>query len=496
MIIIGILCIVIAILVLPFAWRGKVVARGQFCRKCRFDLAGSPMDSIDDKCSECGRVIHTQTSRRTSLRQSSRAGLILSVVILLFGITSAGIGISGNSAAIYAQMPDGIIVRLTVIGSDDALDDLVLRLSRTTPLSNAHWGQLVTSGLAHQAQTTSPWDPRWGEVLYTATVDGHLSEHQLKQYVLNGFTHSVRIRDRVHQGDQGVGYKLSSMQERLSGLTGGSTGYNLRIAVNQSGVVGRTPKYKDMGGGVSHLIEIKARSGTQNWTQSLSSRIQSAWLNRPMFNVEPGSVVEVYVDYEVQMTRKSDDSTVFEHYYRAEQAITVLSKTTPIVQTITPSPEQLAECGHSLSPINLINQLPETVPSYGIYVMAAHLSLEMLSEPFAFRAYFVIDTEEIEFGTMNGIVDPTVTSIHVIHWQVNQANQEAAQRTIGRIHANGRVDIVLRADAIAAIDNPDIQQVLGLTLRFDDVPVESIVSDSNLWTVRRDSKVAATCQSD
>ena len=50
MLAIGLTLLVAAIILLLLALRGRTIARGRFCRKCRFDLAGLTAPAA---CPEC-----------------------------------------------------------------------------------------------------------------------------------------------------------------------------------------------------------------------------------------------------------------------------------------------------------------------------------------------------------------------------------------------------------------------------------------------------------
>jgi hypothetical protein len=494
MILLGIAFLVLGLLLFPLAYRGRISARGQFCRKCTFDLAGSPIEDEGNKCPECGEPIHTQTSRRTSLRRSSGTGLIAAVVLLLAGLSGIGFGITGNSAAVYATMPDAVIVRLSTFGSDGALDDLVLRLTRTPPLSPVHWDSLVERALAHQADSATTWDPRWGEVLYQAAVNGQMSDDQLKQYALNGITNIARIRDRAQQGADGLGYKIISLPSRTHGITGGKTGYQMAVAVKQTGIVEQAPLNQIFGGTTKFSYEIEIANHAASWSRSMGGRIQTE-ISRPMFDADPGTELTAFIEYEIKMTRISDDSTVFIESTRIEQAVTVLDRDTPVVGFIKLPPARLLTCEHSVSPINLVNPIPEAAPSYGMTVLVCHLYLVGLIEPVAFRASFVFEDEEVEFGTMSAQGTPAKTNVQMLIWRVSQEERAAAQHTITRLLEQGRVDIILRPDPSIAIDNPDIQQIMGLTLRFKDVPINTVLSESAVWNVQRGVSIDASCKS-
>ncbi len=209
MIIIGIVLLSVGLLVSLLAFRGRVVARGQFCRKCRFDLVGLDIDSPQAKCPECGSETHQDSARRPLLRKRSRVGLGVALIIMLAGGAGIWAGAAGKTGSIITAMPDPIVLWLTDWGVDEALDELVVRTSKVpNTMSAKSWDDAIEQGLAFQADTAMVWDVRWGEVLLIAMLERRLAGDALYKFVESSLIAEFETRQIIRDEDQMVYYRL------------------------------------------------------------------------------------------------------------------------------------------------------------------------------------------------------------------------------------------------------------------------------------------------
>ncbi|MGV6814741.1 MAG: hypothetical protein ACWA5W_07025, partial [Phycisphaerales bacterium] len=112
MIVFGIILGAVGFILLIIALRGRVTHRGQFCKNCKFDLAGLKLESADAKCPECGSGIHDESARRSQLRRVSRIGVVISAIVLLVGTSGVIAGATGKTGSIIAAMPDPVVLWL------------------------------------------------------------------------------------------------------------------------------------------------------------------------------------------------------------------------------------------------------------------------------------------------------------------------------------------------------------------------------------------------
>jgi len=302
MIIFSIVLVVLGFVIFLLAMRGRVVARGAFCKKCRFDLAGLDLESALAKCPECGRGVGDRADRRVVLRRKSRWGLGLASILLLGGVGTLGFWASGNASVILKPMPDWAVVGLTEMGMDAALDELVVRVSRVpNPMSGSQISKAIEAGLAHQADVVAAFDPRWGEVLYVACVERYMSGEQLKQYMLLGVSSDVLIRDRVHRGANKVDVLMKITPARMNALTGGYTGYSVSRKWIADGVVDQRARKWSSTFGPLALVSATKPGGW--WTNSAPTPIVPTG---GALNGKVGSKLMVYTEYELVLSAASD----------------------------------------------------------------------------------------------------------------------------------------------------------------------------------------------
>ncbi len=198
--------LVAASLLLTWAIRGRVTARGRFCRKCRFDLAGLPSP---ETCPECGRDLTQPKAAKPTLRRVRRLPLAGAVVLLLLGASLTTIFATNNTARIWAAMPDRVILALHALGIDAAFTEIAAnRLSGPAALPDSAWPSLITAALAHQADADTPWDPRHGEVLQHSFTASRLTPDQITAYFTHGTESSVDFPAAIRHGAPEIGVRI------------------------------------------------------------------------------------------------------------------------------------------------------------------------------------------------------------------------------------------------------------------------------------------------
>lgn len=215
---IGLTLLALGVFAFLLALRGRVVARGRFCRRCRFDLAGLTDPAA---CPECGRDLARPGATRPSLRRASRAGVAAAALLTLIGAGVSGIAATNNTARVMAALPDGAVMFLADLGVDAALTDLAEnRLMRTKPLADAHWDTLIDRALALQADASQPWDPRYGEVLAVALGSGRLTEDQVVRMLTSHTQSTIEIPDSIRHGATDMVIRMTTTEpDRLAALT-------------------------------------------------------------------------------------------------------------------------------------------------------------------------------------------------------------------------------------------------------------------------------------
>ncbi len=499
MFILGLALITIALILLPSAWRGRIVGRGQFCRKCKFDLTGSPIDTQGNKCPECGQPIHTQSSRRTTLRRSSRFGLIASLVLLLAGISSMIIGISGNTAIIYARLPDTAIVHLSTLNSEGALDELVNRITRTPPLSDAHWNILIDHGLKIQTDPLAPWNPILGEVLADAWITNRLTDEQVNQYLDHALDIQFLMRDRLVRGSTEIKLLARITPAKIHSLNGTETGHALKIGIVSSSI-GTEPSrhYRPDGKPlwISHTgISVPGSNGHWSYTSAVDIRPIA-----PKLMAQPGTEVPITINLELALESSSFSSTenpegTIRHYksMTINRFVRIIEEGTPLVDMLTDSlsVQHLKE-HYTISAVRVLDEPHPDRESWTPILGFSIMTSDGFPEPLAFGVFIRIadgtENREVQIAKIiheqksgKGIHATTAT------WNADPDDPEASSQAadmLALIKTVGRVDVILRPDPTIAESNPTIDHILDTTLIFRDVSVELVDTYGQIWMTR------------
>lgn len=484
MIIFGIVWVVLGFVIFLLAMRGRVAARGQFCKKCKFDLAGLDLDPTNAKCPECGSEIHQESARQGVLRRQSKLGLVSATILILSGIGTLGFWASGNASVILKPMPNWAVVGLTDIGMDAALDELVVRVSMVpNPLSASQMNSVIESGLAHQADLAIGFDPGWGEVLFVSCVNGQMSDEQLKQYMLNGVSAEVLIRDRVHWGARKIDALIKISPTRMSTLNGGYTGYSVTAKWVAGGVVNTPARKWSPPMLLSAIVRAPRPRGWWETSAPLSIIPTGGALNG-----EIGSKLPVYTEYDLVLSANSekmstilgapfherDDELVLGRF-RAEHEVEIIDPNEPIVPVVR-NPELARRSREAIGilPIRLLKTVPEPDGDQRTSVFSMSTQANTLPQNIALRAYIRFDDgEEIEFGQWVTLASGG-HSLSGIQWSVANSNAQEhakAQAVVDKMFKQGQVDVIFRTDAAFAEFTPEIDQVIDLAIVFEDVPI-------------------------
>lgn len=465
----------LASMLFVLAWRGRVVARGRFCKKCKFDLAGLDLGSADARCPECGRVVHDASARRVLLRRPSRVGIGITAGLVVLSVGLIWFGVSGKGGMLLGVLPDSTVFWLNDLGVDEAHDEIVVRVSRVDePMEDVFLSRAIEGALAHQADLEQVWDPRWGEVLAQMFGNPVMTDEQMLQYLRNGMEVEIEIRDRVHAGDQRVDTKVSAQSNgRISAMTLNNTGYYLFIKPVKGGVVdGPVHEYrKNDGLGINFTLHRRG-GPTLPWNGTIP--VGSG------FEVEPGTLVPVYIEYELRLSELGAVAS-----YRGEQSVLILAPDEPIVPLFD-DPVLAGEVCRaiSVSTVRVIQEVYDVDPMRGHSVLAIRTQFEPMGVSTAFDVFLRFnDGEEVSIG---GLIhhDPDLQRRGgIMTWPGDIFTQQVRAPTIPiveRLKAEGQVDVLMRPNPRLADDIPGIERVLNASLEFLDVPVEIVVKEFDL----------------
>jgi len=412
--------------------------------------------------------------------------LIIASILFLAGWAGVWAGTTGKTGSMIAAMPDPIVHRLTDLGVDEALDELVVRVSKVpSTMSKASWNRAIEQGLAFQADMTLAWDPRWGEVLFQGLVQSQMSDDQLEWYFVNAHEIKLTVRDRVHSGADGFGYMLEWDFDRSKMLTGGTTPYQLLDHVTAYGVKGEEPLWTS---------EPNIRARYALWLgpygSGQTSMRTSTWKMQDYFAKDPGSTVDVYLDYSITLVPVGDTEPVFEHTVRKGFVVHIVENDEPIVRTKRNEEAALLIMeSMQIAPIRIMKQLEEPAKAYFYRnILRMMLESQVPFYPYSLQVFLLIDGQEIRAGNISGSSTGDAYRANV-SWAVKPWDTEGLE-TARRVHRNlietKSAKIIIRTNAALVENIPGIEEVLGVDFMFENVPIEIVETSRELNTPIRD----------
>lgn len=475
MLILALCIIALGFVLLGWSIRGRVAGRGRFCAHCRFDLAGLEFGAGPTPCPECGRSIGAAGTIRTIRRQRRSKMLLVAVVIIVAGSAIIAVPITGNTGAIIARMPDRVVLYTAQRGSIPALDELIARLAGPRTLPEWVWSDAIEAALEYQADTTTVWEPRWGEVITLAWSTQRMSDEQKGRFARNGIRIKVWIRDRLQAGERSVGLWVDFTGDRASGINMYKTPYDLRHAIVVTGGTHDQERWSLPGGAATSSSFIIPANGPTG-TSGLGSGVQVSKSIAEL--LRPGDALEVFVELQSTLVSTSDASEIPTEPIRFTQRVTVVGPDEPIVEVVKDpmSAKQLLE-GTSISPIL---GLRADAPDRQAYDDAGGFALNFTQRPRAIAGTLSLrhhlGGELFEATTLNVVATPKLTgqgiwnfmSGHSISIDPNDHERNALYQRVTR---DGVVDVIFRTDPQAASLNPKIAQIVDVDMVFRGVPV-------------------------
>lgn len=210
--------VLLAVALIVWGVRGKVVRVGPTCRRCTFDLSGLPTPLA--RCPECGSDLTKPHQVRPNLRRVRVVPLVVvgtAVIAALIAIVT-GLPVFLVSPATQAKLPNAMLVGETYMPAQlarPALAELAARIqAKSIPRDTAE--RLVQRGLAVQAAPQVPWWFEWGDIVVAGRRAGWVSDADWVRYFRQGFRIEVDYASRIFVGSTLPLYMLLS-GERLGG---------------------------------------------------------------------------------------------------------------------------------------------------------------------------------------------------------------------------------------------------------------------------------------
>ena len=480
MLIVSIVLTLIALVFLAVGLRGRIAARGRFCGACRFDLQGIELPPEGTPCPECGRPVGPKRTIRPIRREKRRGVIVVASVLFIIGAGLTTLHVTGNTASMFAVMPDRVVLAASERGFDEAIDELIVRLGASEQPPKWVWEGAVRAGLAHQLDTNQEWNPRWGEVISLAIQNNKLTKDQLAAFVRNGSGVKMWLRERIRVGDSYVSYWCQQSMSRMTAQTRFDTGFMLSISNSSSGVTFESQEHQNeqTRGGMMGTSFIIPRVGSFGTSATGSGVTIPAEVRDQL---EAGDTFELWMDVQLTLTSRTDDTTIEAEPIRFTQTVTVVGADEPIVRVVDdpPAAKRTRE-NMSIEPIVLRNV--QNAGSSG-RLEFARTSIQFTAKPRAISGTLYLRRhtrgELFEAATVTSLAQPVDMTQNPVP-QIRHSNQITIQidmndweriEAFERVTSDGVVDVIFRTDPAIAESNAKISEVVDLDLMFVGVPV-------------------------
>ena len=491
MIALSILCLVLSVLIILVGMRGRVSARGVYCRACRFDLSGIAHDQSNAKCPECGRLLSFGKAPRRVTRRRMRSVIVIGILGFLITGGYLAILLSGSAGKVYRVMPNGVVLNASIWGSDDALDVLMERIGKDDQsIDEPAWDRLIEHALIRLDAIEIDWNPHWGEVLYVAACTDRLNVDELQKYIEQISTLSLSVKGRMLGGADSVAVTLDLRSHRASASTGGQLPYRYLLKIKQSGIEGwvkeENTRYSNgYTGGLPLNMSTPPAGG---W--SSTSVVADVEMTRNGELLEIDETARMIVETSLEVVPRDGDAedALFSIDQRFTADIRVFDPGVELVGRISPSEpiDTLAE-RITLHPFK-VRPPDEWDPQAGSpnSMISYHIELQDTPHPIAYTIYFLCaNGDELQ---LDEVVAPPSSGSHGLGRSAkpdaDDPEQAARIRRIAEeMLKQGKATLILRVTPELANDVAGIDEVLDLDILVRDVGVEPSSGDSiSIWS--------------
>ena len=183
--------------------RGRRADDHRLCRRCGFDLTGTPAAAV---CNECGADLTRPRAIKVGHRVRRRLPLAIGLALLVPCVLVAALAgyVAARGVDVQAYKPAWLLSRELRSGDaptrDAAVAELAGRLKADELSADAAAG-VVEWALAMQADRDREWKPLWGGLIESARTNAKASDAQWQRFARGAFTPMLRVRDGIRQGD-------------------------------------------------------------------------------------------------------------------------------------------------------------------------------------------------------------------------------------------------------------------------------------------------------
>lgn len=469
MLIVSIAVVCCALIVIFLASRGRVVQRGVFCRRCRFDLAGIDLEPSEARCPECGSAVYQHEARRITQRRAARGWLAVGVLLLLLGASGMYISLFVTSGTLYQYLPSQIVLSIAERGTNEAIDEAIKRWSTPGELTPEQQERLIQHALEVQADHEQTWDPRWGELLRYTIESKMLSDEQLIAFAINGYTHQAVLPDEIRQGEDEIAYTMKTSGDRVMSTWGGVMPYQHGAWITSWGVEDESPIGEFSSPQRVRPMVLQGPEPSDDWVRS-KFRGASAFSDSPA-----GSEVLIYVEYRIRLMDPDRAEPIMDRTIRQQHCIKIVGDESPIVAATRRAglAAQLIDA-IGITPLYTVERPNSGDSGYQLILAQTTLRANPLPVPIAMRVYLLFGDEEIEIDRYSMKTHPTSGYAEVISWRISPTEPHAVTEAMPyhtKLIEQECVDVLMRPDPEFARENPEIKEIADVTLIFRDVPL-------------------------
>gem|GEM_PF-5152072 len=222
----GTLAVLLGVFGLIVGLRGRVVARGAFCAKCRFDLGGTKLDAADARCPECGSALRSAFSSVRLVNPVLRRKRPM-MILGASGALLVGLGLLGSETAARLQGVDWRLYAPTSwllrelaqntnpAGEANAARVLAMRADKNK-LKPEELSRLAEQIVRRYADDTTTWTPAWSDLAARFIRDNVFTPEQTRSVWRHAVDVHMRPRSSIRQGD-GVPVEKASVFRPIPG---------------------------------------------------------------------------------------------------------------------------------------------------------------------------------------------------------------------------------------------------------------------------------------
>jgi hypothetical protein len=192
----------VSLVLLALGIRGRTTARGIFCRRCRFDLAGLD-HARTPTCPECGRPTNTPRATTTVLRKPRPLAAVAGAAMMLLAAALFAIQVPALAAKVLPRASDTQLLWLDRAGLRPVRSEIVARLSDVVTARPA-FAPLIDAALEELLSGKSPPADRHTEIIKSAWAGAQFTDAQLQRLLNDRIELSCVIRDFAPPGSDTV----------------------------------------------------------------------------------------------------------------------------------------------------------------------------------------------------------------------------------------------------------------------------------------------------